>query len=112
MIAIMLLSLLLKVVIVVGPVYYDNYMADKVVNELVQDLSHQDKSSDQMSGDLSMRFSINNITLPLSDFVCTHDDQGYHIAVNYEVRKNLVGNMDVVMHFNRTFESQGASQHS
>ncbi|NNM53008.1 MAG: DUF4845 domain-containing protein [Pseudomonadales bacterium] len=108
----MLLSLLLKVVVVVGPVYYDNYMANKVVDGLVKDLSHLDKTSDQMSGDLSLRFSINNITLPLSDFVCTHDDQGYHIAENYEVRKNLIGNLDVIVHFNRTFESQGAPQHS
>ncbi len=106
---IIFLGLLVKVLLATVPAYYDNFMLDKVIAQLSQDEMGKGKSVDQIRGDLSMRYTLNNVTVPASAVSISSDDSGLHFDVDYEVRNNIFGNLDVVMHFKRSFDVAGGN---
>ncbi len=107
-----ILILLLKVVVALLPTYYDHYMAEKIAKQLLIDVQSQDISAEKLCSSLGTRFDINHVTAPLDHFQCSRDDSGYAINEDYEVRKNFMGNLDVVMHFSHRLENHaGAASH-
>ncbi len=112
LVLLIVVAFLLKVAVVIVPAYYDHYMIGNIATQLLKDVASQDIGGDKLCSDLTARFDINHVTVPIDHFQCTHDDQGYGISEDYEIRKNFVGNLDVVMHFSHNFASQsGAGKH-
>ncbi len=99
-----------KLLIAIVPVYYEHVLATRVVEQILKDYAHQDKNSDQLQSDLGTRFSINNINLQSSYFVCSRDENSvFHINEDYEIRKNIVGNLDVIIHFKHSYDGEGSA---
>lgn len=100
-----LFGMLIKVVATIGPAYYDNYTIDKIITSLFRD-GRANSVADFKRG-LSDRFQINNIRdRDPDDFEYVFEDRQLTVVVDYEVREPFMGNLDVVMHFNKTYGSE------
>lgn len=92
----------IKVGAVVGPAYYDNYTIDKIIISLFRD--GRANSIEDFKRGLSDRFQINNIRDKTpDDFEYSFEDKKLTVVVDYEVRKPFIGNIDVVMHFQKNY---------
>lgn len=102
---------LVKVVTTIGPTYYDNYTIDKIIVSLFRD--GRANNIDDFKRALSDRFQINNIRdKSPEDFNYRMDDKKLIVDVDYEVRKPFIGNLDVVMHFKKTYGSELRADYS
>jgi hypothetical protein len=105
MIAVMLFAGLIKVVATIGSDYYDNYTIGKMIESLLAE--GRTGSPAEFQRALSDRFQINGIrNRTPDDFFYEMDGKTLIVTVDYEVRKNFVGNLDVVMNFNKTYSSE------
>ncbi|MCD6060296.1 MAG: hypothetical protein K0S16_607 [Moraxellaceae bacterium] len=98
-------GLIIKVAAAIGPAYYDYYTIDKIIVSLFRD-GRGNSVADFKRG-LENRFQINNIReKKADDFQYSFADKKLTVIVDYEVRKKFVGNLDVVMHFKKTYGSE------
>ncbi|HEX6592630.1 MAG TPA: DUF4845 domain-containing protein [Moraxellaceae bacterium] len=105
LLAVAIFGSLIKVAATVGPVYYDNYTIDKIIVSLFRD--GRGSSIEDFKRGLSDRFQINNIREKApDDFSYSMEDKKLVVDVDYEVRKPFMGNLDVVMHFKKTYRSE------
>lgn len=96
---------IVKVAATVGPAYYDNYTIDKIIVSLFRD--GRANSIEDFKRGLADRFQINNIrNRSPDDFNYSFEDRKLVVDVDYEVREHFVGNIDVVMHFKKTYGSE------
>lgn len=106
-IAIVLIDLGIKLI----PPYINNYTINGIIKNTVADMQKYDASTpiEEYQQNIRTQFeknlvvnSIDSVTpqaitvTPLSD--------GYEIHVNYYVKTHLIGNIDAIIHFNKTTE--------
>lgn len=104
MLIIMIVAGILKVATAIGPAYYDYYTIDKIINSLYRD--GRTGSIDDFKRALSERFGINNIRDKSPDsFDYSMEGGSLVVDLDYEIRRNLVGNLDLVVHFKKTYGS-------
>lgn len=100
---------ILKVTAAVGPAYYDYYTIDKIISSLYRE--GRTGSINDFKSALSNRFQINNIRdKSPENFNYSMDGGPLVVELDYEVRSNLVGNLDLVAHFKKTYDSDKASK--
>lgn len=105
MVIIMIVGSLLKVVSAVGPAYYDYYTIDKIIGALYRD--GRTSSIDDFKRALSERFTINNLRDRSPDeFNYKMEGNSLVVDLDYEVRKNMTGNLDVIVHFKKTYAAK------
>ena len=96
---------IIKIAATLGPAYYDNYTIDKIIISLFRD--GRANSIDDFKRGLDNSFQINNIRdKSPDDFDYSFDDKKLIVNVDYEVRQPFIGNIDVVMHFKKTYGSE------
>lgn len=101
----MLFAGAVKVVTTIGSDYYDNYTIGKMVRSIIAE--GRTDSVETFKRALSDRFQINSIrNRSPDDFEYRMDGKNLVVIVDYEVRKSFVGNLDIVMHFNKTYNSE------
>lgn len=94
----------IKVTAAIGPAYYDYYTIDKIISSLYRE-GRASSIADFKRG-LSDRFQINNIRDKSPDnFNYSMDSGTLVVELDYESRSNLVGNLDLVAHFKKTYGS-------
>ncbi|MDF2444777.1 MAG: hypothetical protein K0S46_13 [Moraxellaceae bacterium] len=99
------IGMFIKVAATVGPAYYDNYTINKIIVSLFRD--GRANSVNDFKRGLSDRFQINNIRdKNPDDFEYAFEGRQLTVTVDYEVRKPFMGNLDVVMHFKKTYGSE------
>jgi len=109
MFIILLIGGTLKVTAAIGPAYYDYYTIDKIISSLYRD--GRTASVDDFRRALSDRFTINNIRdKSPDDFAYSMEDGQLIVELDYEARSNLVGNLDLVAHFKKTYGSDDAEK--
>jgi hypothetical protein len=109
MFAAMLFAGVVKVVATIGSDYYDNYSIGKMINSLLAE--GRDDSVEGFKRALYDRFQINGIRDRKPDeFEYRMEGKNLVIVVDYEVRKPFAGNLDLVMHFKKTYGSELKSQ--
>jgi len=100
----LLAGLFIKVAAGIGPAYYDYYTIDKIISSLYRD--GRINSIDSFKSALNDRFNINQIRdKSANDFGYSTDSGGLVVELDYEVRSNLFGNLDLVAHFKKTYSS-------
>nr|AMK59326.1 conserved hypothetical protein [uncultured bacterium UPO53] len=107
MTVVLVLATIIKVTVTVGPAYYDYYTMDKIIISLFRD-GRANSVGDFKRG-LSDRLQINNIRdKSPDDFTYSFDSNSKKLVVDmdYEIRKPFVGNLDVIMHFKKTYSSE------
>ena len=90
--------------------YYNDYSIGKVVTAMGSDASLVGKSPKEITELLLRRLDVNTVTLDPKEIKVTKDGRGTHVAVNYERRVTLFGNLDGVARFSHTATIGGGSR--
>ncbi|MBU2875839.1 DUF4845 domain-containing protein [Marinobacter salexigens] len=99
---------ILSLAIKVGPAYMDDLTIQEALENLdgTEGLSRMGPA--QIRSLINKSLSVNNIrSLEAKDIVVEKDGELVLITVDYEVRNNLVRNMDVIVHFQHKYELKG-----
>lgn len=99
---------LLTLIIKVGPAYLD----DLTIQEAIESLDGTDGLSQmgpaRVRTLISKRLSVNNVRgFNAKDISVEKDGELVVVNVDYEVRNNLVRNLDTVVHFQHRYEMKG-----
>jgi hypothetical protein len=90
------------------PIYLEAYTVDKVLEEVALESSGKKRNKHQIWSLINRRFDVNSVNdVKKENFSFTHEKGKTTIAIQYETRTKLVGNLDGVVHFEfiQTFES-------
>ena len=87
------------------PIYYDSFKVGAALDSLKTDPSLATKPSAEVVDRLMKRLSIDNVDhVEKSDVSVEKSGKGLNVSVDYEARKNIVGNIDVVVSFSKAVE--------
>lgn len=87
------------------PVYYDSFKVGAALDSLKTDPALAGKTSTEIVDRLMKRLDIDNVDhVEKSDVTVEKLGKGLLVTVEYEARKNIVGNVDVVVSFNKAVE--------
>jgi hypothetical protein len=90
------------------PAYLEFNTVKGAINSVLQDPKVSLKSENELRGELDKRFMINNVKAIQPSQVTFSKEGGRVVAiVNYEVRENLFGNLDLAMTFAGEFTKDG-----
>lgn len=90
------------------PIYLEAYTVEKVLEDVALESRGKKRNKHQIWSLISRRFDINNVDdVKKENFTFTREKGKTTIAIRYETRTKLVGNLDGVAHFefSQTFES-------
>ncbi|RZU44898.1 uncharacterized protein DUF4845 [Fluviicoccus keumensis] len=106
--AISLFAVLLKVGVVVGPMYMDYLTIDKTISNMFKETDVSGKSVEVFRSGIMGRLEMNNMRDRKVDDIMTirRDGNNFVILLDYEDRKQLYGNLDAVAHFKKTYSTE------
>lgn len=95
-----------KIAIIAVPAYMDDRLINESVEERLRSTSNSTQAS-QLYADLGQQFNLNNLRdISPKDILTVTNIDGLQVIKNYEIRKNLIANMDLVLHFEKTFDQR------
>jgi len=96
----------IKLFVALFPAYTDDVLVNKVVTERLNSAS-LDATPAMLEKELAQQFNMNSLTTlnPRDIFVITNRN-GNQVIKKYEVRKPLIGNIDLVVKFEKTFDQR------
>ena len=95
-----------KIAIIAVPAYMDDRLINESVEERLRSTSNSTQAS-QLYADLGQQFNLNNLRdISPKDIMTVTNIDGLQVIKNYEIRKNLIANMDLVLHFEKTFDQR------
>ena len=87
------------------PIYYDSFKVGAALDSLKSDPTLAGKTSAEVVDRLMKRLGIDNVDhVEKSDVTVEKSGKGIRVTVDYEARKNIVGNVDVVVSFDKVVE--------
>ena len=97
----------LKVVVAVWPVYWDDYIINKQIIEVLK-TNDTSISPTQFSSKMDEQLSLNNIqNTKFNDIAKVSNDEGQiQVAKHYEVRRHLFLNIDLILSFEKSFDQR------
>lgn len=90
------------------PIYYDNYSVRTSISSFSQkDLMHngvlEEPTAENIRNYVAKALRINNVSsVPLEAIQVTKVDSEFQVTLNYAIRKNVVGNLDIIVTFFNT----------
>ena len=97
-------AFLAKIAIAVWSPYWD----DRVVNSQIEELlkaSGKNTAPEKFLSQLQQRLDMNNVRdFDVKNNVLVDNTQGLNVSTDYEIRKNFIMNIDLVMKFEKKFE--------
>ncbi len=91
------------VLINIGPAYLDNKAVKEMLSGLKDDFAGRDiaEISDKaVRGKINKYFQVNMVSSEVEEAVeITRVQKDVFVSINYEIRKNLIGNVDIVVWF-------------
>jgi hypothetical protein len=102
----MVAVVLLKISIVAIPAYIDDRLVDKTIEERLR-VVETSTTPAALLNELSQQFTMNNLRdINPKDIATVTNIDGLQVVKNYEIRKNLIANMDLVLHFEKTYDQR------
>lgn len=90
----------------IAPVYFDSFKVGDVVSGMKEERGLGDKSNSEISKMILRRLDVNMVTdVTKDDIIIEKSKNDVLIDVEYEVRKNMFGNLDVVITFKKSVEA-------
>lgn len=109
-ISIMLLLVVIAFVAIIFlkimPVYFDSFKVGDVVSSMKEERGLGDKTNNEITTMILRRLDVNMVSDVTKDHI--YIEKGKNdvlIEVDYEVRKKMFGNLDVVISFNKSVEA-------
>ena len=101
-------ALLIKVAVTVGPVYLDYITIDKMLQAKFRDTQVDKLEVPKFKAELAAQMERNGIRDRVIDdlMVVSRDGNKILIELDYEERKNLMANLDVVVHFKKSYSTE------
>ena len=101
-----LLAFFVLIAVTLWPVYMENFNVNSHLSRLVDDPQAKSMTKAEILKTLEKRFGIDDIkSVKREDITITGDTgQGYDVEVDYEVRKEFIGNIDLVIYFDKTVQ--------
>jgi len=88
------------------PVYFDAFKVGDVVSNMNEERGLGDKSNSEISTMILKRLDVNMVSdVTKDDIIVEKTKDTIFIDVEYEVRKNMFGNLDVVISFKKSVEA-------
>ena len=99
-----LLAFFVLIAVTVWPVYMENFNVNSHLNRLAEDSQAKSMTREEIYKTLEKRFSIDDVkSVTRQDITITgQPGEGYEVSVEYEVRKEFMANVDLVLYFNKT----------
>ena len=96
-----LLAFFVLIAVTLFPVYMENFNVSSHVSKLSQDANTKELTRDEVRTTLLRRFGIDDVKNVNRDDITISEVEGggYEIDVEYEVRKEFMGNVDLVIYF-------------
>jgi hypothetical protein len=86
------------------PVYLNSYTVDKILEEVATESRTKIMSKNQIWSSIKKRLDINNISnIRKENFKFKREREKTVITLKYEVRTKLVGNLDGIASFEKTY---------
>lgn len=102
--AIMGFAFLVKIAVAVWEPYLDDRLVDSQIEEILK-TAPANITPEQFNSELSKRLEMNNIRdFDIKQNVILDNAQAMVVRKNYEVRKNFLMNIDLVMKFEKEFD--------
>ncbi|MDH5601271.1 MAG: DUF4845 domain-containing protein [Gammaproteobacteria bacterium] len=90
----------------IAPIYFDSFKVGDVVSGMKEERGLGDKSNSEISKMILRRLDVNMVTdVTKDDIIIEKSKNDVLIDVEYEVRKNMFGNLDVVITFKKSVEA-------
>jgi len=86
----------------IGPIYLDNFAVIRAMNEIAGEPGISKKSPQYIRYKFSTLMNINAVDHVKQSHVKLTRDNGLNLRVAYEVREPIMGNLDVVVTFNKS----------
>ena len=87
------------------PLYYDDRIVDKVLQEIARDPASSRLTGPQLWSLIDQRLSLNSVYgIDAQNFSYTKKDGHRTVAINYDARMHLIGNLDLLAVFSRSVE--------
>jgi hypothetical protein len=101
-------ALVIKVAATVGPVYLDYITIDKMLQAKFRDTQVDKLEVPKFKAELAAQMERNGIRDRVIDdlMVVSRDGNKILIELDYEERKNLMANLDVVVHFKKSYSTE------
>jgi len=88
------------------PVYFDSFKVGDVVSSLKEERGLGEKSNNEISTLILKRLDVNMVSDVTKDHIFIEKSKNeVFIDVEYEVRKQMFGNLDVVVSFKKSVEA-------
>ena len=96
-----LLAFFVLIAVTLFPVYMENFNVSSHVSKLSQDANTKEMTRDEVRKTLLRRFGIDDVKNVNRDDITISEVEGggYEIDVEYEVRKEFLGNVDLIIYF-------------
>lgn len=103
-----LIALIIKVAATIGPVYLDYFTIDKMLQAKFRDTQVDKFDLKTFTNDLNAQMDRNNMRDRKVDdlMVIRREGDKTIIDLDYEERKNLMSNLDLVAHFKKSYSSE------
>jgi len=106
LLGIIALAFMLKIIVAVWPLYWD----DRVINKLIADEmknSPAEITPSKFNSQMGQHFDMNNIRdIKFEDIATVSTKDGLQVTKKYEVRKNFMLNIDLVLTFEKSFDKR------
>jgi len=90
----------------VMPIYFDAFKVGDVVSSMKEERGLGDKSNSEITRMILKRLDVNMVSdVTKDDVIIEKSKNEVYIDVEYEVRKKLFGNLDVVVSFKKSVEA-------
>lgn len=87
------------------PIYFENFKINSALRSLKEEPGISEKSNADIQNIMARRFNIDNIDrVKPGQIKVKRERSGMTIGVDYEVRDNFIGNIDVVVSFKDDIE--------
>ena len=88
------------------PVYFDAFKVNDVVSAMKEERGLDDKSINEISNMILKRLDVNMVTdVTKDDIIIEKTKDMVFIDIEYEVRKQMFGNLDVIISFKKSVEA-------
>ncbi len=103
---IMVSVLMVQFAIIAGPAYMDDMTLNKIIEDRLR-ATGNGMSYPNFVGEVGSQLTLNGLRdMKAADMLTVTTNGGLKIQKKYEVRKNFISNIDIVIHFDKTFDQK------
>lgn len=94
------------IILKIMPIYFDAFKVGDVITSMKEERGLEDKSNREIVSMILKRLDVNMVSdVTKDDIEIEKAKDTIYIDVEYEVRKNMFGNLDVVVSFKKSVEA-------